>query len=153
MQDRYGFILNAPRRPLALDTLIEREREGGPYEWVHPRDLTGLDPSAMLQRNLRRAGDPGLESPDDPPEMDVCAYLETCVSHRGADADFQVEDLISACVHILLEWGSTMPANAYFYQDLNLLAPDNAAPVLKKLAAVYDATEHPLLKRHRRAVI
>lgn len=154
MQDRYGFILHAPSRPIALDTLIERDQEGGPYEWAHPRDVTGLDPVAMLERNLRQIENPDHEPPDDTPEMDVCAYLEACVRHRGnSGAHFDVEDLMSACVHILLEWGSTMPANAYFYQDQNLLTPENASPMLKKLASVYDGIEHRVLKSHLRDFI
>lgn len=151
MKDEYGFLMSASSIGVSIEELIDRDEGAGPFIWVRPENVAGVDEAEMLARNLkaREKLDSSFEDEDIFPEAFVCSYLESCVRHRSAQTRIDVEDVIGACVYIMVGWGSSIPAHD-FYGDLDLLSRDNASKTLKIIQSVYQGLSNEVLRKNIR---
>ncbi|WP_440531910.1 hypothetical protein [Variovorax sp. YR566] len=151
MKDENGFLILASSIGVSIEELINRDEGAGPFIWVRPQDVSGVDAAEMLARNLKAKEklNSSFEDEDIFPEAFVCSYLESCVRHRSAQAKIDVEDVIGACVYIMVKWGSSIPAHG-FYGDLDLLSLDNASKILKIIRSVYQGLSNEVLRKNIR---
>jgi hypothetical protein len=151
MKGEYGFPVLALSVPISIEELIVRDEGVGPFVWVRPQDISDIDVSAILARNLRLREGLGA-IPDDGdilPEASVCSYLESCVRHRSDQSKINVDDVIDACVHIMVRWGSSLPAHG-FYGDIDLLSLENASRILKIIQNIYKELSNEILRQNIR---
>lgn len=151
MKSEYGFLISALSVPISIDELISRDEGVGPFVWVRPQNISGIDASVIFARNLKLRERPALISDDEDmlPEASVCSYLESCIRHRSDRSKIEVDDVIDACVHIMLRWGSSLPAHG-FYGDVDLLSCDNASRILKIIKNIYEDLSNEVLRQNIR---
>jgi hypothetical protein len=151
MTSEYGFLVSAISVPISIDELISRDESAGPFVWVRPQNISGIDASVILEKNLKLRERAGSISDDEYilPEASVCSYLESCIRHRSDRSKIEVDDVIDACVHIMVRWGSSLPAHG-FYGDVDLLSPDNASRILKIIQNIYQELDNEVLRQNIR---
>lgn len=151
MKSEYGFFVSASSIPTSIEKLIIRDEGVGPFVWVRPQNISGIDASLILARNLnlKKEAGPIFDDEDILPEASVCSYLESCVRHRSDRSKISVDDVIDACVHIMVRWGSSLPAHG-FYGDVDLLSLENASRILKIIRNVYEKLSNEVLRQNVR---
>lgn len=146
-----NFLASAPSVAISIEEVINRDEGAGPFIWVRPQDVSGIEAPAILARNLKSRATWGSDSDADDvlPETYVCSYLESCVRHRSDQSKIQADDVIAACVYMMVCWGTSLPAHG-FYGDLDLLSLENASRILKSIRLVYDGLSHEVLRQNIR---
>lgn len=145
------FLALAPSVSISIEEVINRDEGAGPFIWVRPQDVSGIEASEILARNLKSRVTWSSDSDADVvlPEAYVCSYLESCVRHRSGQSEIQADDVIVACVYMMVHWGSSLPAHGFF-GDLDLLSLENASRILKIIRLIYDGLSHEILRQNIR---
>lgn len=130
---------------------MARDEGVGPFAWVRPKSISGIDVSAILVKNLkfRESGRLHFDNEEILPEASVCSYLESCIRHRSAQSLLGVDDVMDACVDIMVRWGSSLPAHG-FYGDIDLLSFENASRILKIIEEIYKDLSNEVLRQNIR---
>jgi len=151
VKNEYGFLFATPSTRISIEELVARDEGAGPFVWVRPQDVIGIDASKILAGNLksRKSLNSYFDDEDISPEASVCSYLESCVRHRPEHSEITVDDVVGACVYIMVKWGSSLPAHG-FYGDLDLISSGNASRILKILRTVYDGLSTEVLRQNIR---
>lgn len=151
MKSEYGFFVSALSIPISIEELMIRDEGIGPFVWVRPQNISGIDASEILAKNLklRQELERRFDDEDVLPEASICSYLESCVRHKSAQSNINVDDVMDACVDIMVRWGSSLPAHG-FYGNIDLLSFENASRVLKVIKDVYESLSNEVLRQNIR---
>ncbi|WP_143080696.1 hypothetical protein [Variovorax sp. YR750] len=151
MKSEYGFFISTLSISISIEELIVRDEGVGPFVWVRPQNISGIDASVILAKNLklRQEVERRFDDEDVLPEASICSYLESCVRHKSAQSNINVDDVMDACVDIMVRWGSSLPAHG-FYGNIDLLSFENASRVLKVIKDVYESLSNEVLRQNIR---
>jgi hypothetical protein len=151
MKSEYGFLVSASSISISIEELMLRDEGLGPFVWARPQNILGIDASAILAKNLKLREEKGrhFDGEEVLPEASVCSYLESCIRHKSLQSDINADDVMDACVDIMVRWGSSLPAHG-FYGDADLLSYENASRILKIIKNVYEGLSNEVLRQNIR---